>query len=267
MPSAKVNGISMYYEVHGNGEPMVLIHGSSYDVSAWAGQLGAFSKKYKVLLFDNRGTGRTEATKPPYDTAMMADDTAALMDHTGMESAHVLGYSLGGYIAQELALRHPGKVRSLILAATGANYYPIGKARTELLLRMVREGVSFELVLRTLFLWMFSNRFFEDDSRVSGAIEAFAKNPYPQPINGLEGQIAALLNHDASGRVGRISSRTLIVCGEDDIAVPARLSKQMAGCLRDSMFVMLKGAAHSFPFEMPEEFNRTVLEFLDDKLR
>lgn len=267
MPSAKVNGINMYYEVHGKGDPLVLIHGSGYDVSAWAGQLDTFSKKYRVLVFDNRGTGRTESTKPPYDTAMMADDAAALMDHAGMESAHVLGYSLGGYIAQELALRNPGKVRGLVLAATGANYYPIGRARTEVLLRMVREGVSFELVLRSLFLWMFSNRFFEDESRVNGAIEAFAKNPYPQPIDGLEGQIAALLNHDAAGRVGRISSRTLVVCGEDDIAVPAWLSKQMADCLMDSKFAVLKGAAHSFPFEMAEEFNRTVLEFLDDEFR
>ena len=120
MPQIKVGDINMYYEVHGEGIPLVLIHGLGADTNAWMFQMPELATKYKVVIFDNRGVGQTDTPDIPYSAQMMADDTADLMDALNIAEAHILGYSLGGFIAQELAIKYPQKVRSLILATSSA---------------------------------------------------------------------------------------------------------------------------------------------------
>jgi len=117
MPIAKVNDINMYYEMHGGGEPLVLIAGLGTDLTVYEPIINELSQKSKVLAFDNRGVGRTDKPDAPYAIEMMADDTAALMSGVGIEKAHVLGISMGGRIAMALALQHPDKVKSLVLTS------------------------------------------------------------------------------------------------------------------------------------------------------
>ena len=114
MPTVRVGDINMYYEIHGKGEPLLLIMGLGSDLTSWIFQIPEFSKKYRVIAFDNRGVGRSDAPDVPYSTAMMADDTTGLLDALGIERAHILGLSMGGFIAQELALKYPQRVKSLI---------------------------------------------------------------------------------------------------------------------------------------------------------
>src|ERR1044071_6561394 len=118
MPSVRVGEISMYYIEAGRGEPLVLVMGLGAGHLAWGFQVPAFAERYRVIAFDNRGAGQTDAPDHPYTTRMMADDTVGLMDALGVERAHVLGVSMGGMIAQEIALDHPDRVRSLQLHAT-----------------------------------------------------------------------------------------------------------------------------------------------------
>jgi 3-oxoadipate enol-lactonase len=120
MPYVKVNDIQMYYEMHGDGEPLVVILGLGTDVSEWDGIIRWLTEKYKVLAFDNRGAGRTDKPDIPYSIEMMADDTAGLMQALGMKQANVLGISLGGRIALELALRDAPSVKKLLLVSTSA---------------------------------------------------------------------------------------------------------------------------------------------------
>lgn len=120
MPTAHINGVELYYEQHGEGPPLVMIMGLRRNADWWWKQLPDFSKHFQVTVFDNRGSGRSDKPDMEYSIGLMAADTAGLMDHLGIATADVLGYSMGGYIAQELALGHPQKVQRLILVSTGA---------------------------------------------------------------------------------------------------------------------------------------------------
>src|SRR5712692_10433966 len=120
MPTIKVNDIHMYYEIHGEGEPLVLIVGLGTDISEWDGIIRWLAKKYRVLAFDNRGAGRTDKPDMPYSIEMMADDTEGLMNALAMQRAHILGISMGGRTALALALRHPQRVKRLVLVSTSA---------------------------------------------------------------------------------------------------------------------------------------------------
>ena len=118
MQRARVNGVELVYEIHGTGEPLVLIHGAQSDRSIFSGMLTDFTDQFEVLTFDQRGSGQSEKPDVEYTMGMIADDTAALMDHVGFSSAHIYGVSMGGMIAQELAIRHATHVRSLVLGCT-----------------------------------------------------------------------------------------------------------------------------------------------------
>ena len=120
MPTVRVGDINIYYEDYGKGEPLLLIAGWGTDLSCWLSQIPEFSTKYRVIAFDNRGAGRTDAPDEPYSFRMMADDAVGLLDALGIGQAHILGVSMGGCIAQEIAIEHPERTKSLILAATTA---------------------------------------------------------------------------------------------------------------------------------------------------
>lgn len=262
MPVVKVNDINMYYEIHGEGEPLVLIHGSCFDLTAWSLQVPAFSAKYRVITFDNRGAGRTDTTKPPYSARQMADDVKGLMDVIGIRNAHILGFSMGGAIAQELAVMHPEYVRSLILAGSYARLTPIGLSRTRLILQMFMEGVNPEFVIRNIFQWGFSERFFEDDKNVDTAVKNFLAPLYPQTQDGFEGQIHANIDYDGRDHINKISAPAMIISGREDLTVSVRCAEELASKIPNSELIILENAAHSFIFEESERFNRIVLEFL-----
>ena len=118
MPRAAVNGINMYYQVHGTGDPMIMVQGFGGVLQGWFFQTRAFKKHFQVMIFDNRGLGKTDGRGSPFTIETMADDTVGLLDHLGIERAHVLGMSLGGIVAQEVAINHPERVNKLVLTCT-----------------------------------------------------------------------------------------------------------------------------------------------------
>lgn len=264
VPKAMVNGINIYYEIHGEGEPLVLICGLGADLSSWAMQLAEFSQKYKVIVFDNRGVGRTDAPDAPYSTAMMADDVVGLMDAIGIDKAHILGSSMGGFIAQELALKYPQRVKSLILASTGAQETNIGKHLIATWVRMAREGVSLETRMREELLWIMSNNFFALPALVDGMVSYFVANPYPQSVHGLAHQTTACLEHNTAGRIGQITAPTLVIVGREDILLPVRISEELVTEIPHAKLVVIDGGAHAVNGEVPDKFNKAVLGFLSD---
>src|SRR5262245_18753158 len=228
MPTAKVGDIRIFYEVMGEGEPVVLIMGFGGDHLAWGFQVRELATRYRVIAFDNRGAGETDAPDIPYTTAMMADDTVGLLDALEIDRAHVVGASMGGMIAQEVALRHRRRVRSLQLHCTFAR----PDAQTRALLaawRAARPALAREAYMRLQFLWLFSPTTWEERPEFIEMILANGlAQPNPQTDVGFARQGDAILTHDTLDRLPALDVPTLITVGEDDILVPPRFSRALA---------------------------------------
>jgi len=269
MTIAKINDIDMYYEEHGdpNAEPLLLIMGFTMNAAAWAPQIPALSQRYRVIAFDNRGAGRSAQPEGPYSIAQMTADAAALLDHIGIESAHIIGASMGGMIAQEFALRYPGRVRGLVLSCTtpggphSVGYEEMmatsedGLAMTDLSEMLkparVKEGIDL----------MFTPEFLAHPG--PGLLQmGSAAMLYPQTLTGMKGQLAAVRAHDTYDRLPKITAPTLVIAGDADMLVDARNSPILASRIPGAKLVMLPGQRHGFTAEKPAETNAAILDFL-----
>jgi pimeloyl-ACP methyl ester carboxylesterase len=264
MPKVKVGDINMYYEVQGQakGEPLVLIAGMGGDLTSWTFQEREFSKKYKVILFDNRGAGRTDAPDKPYSIRMMADDTVGLLTALNIQNAHIVGVSMGGYISLELAINYPQKVKSLSLLTAAADQTPVGRYFTETRVKMAQEGVSPETLTMYSLLWVYTDKFFEDPKRVQAAIDARLNWPYKQPLYALARQVEACARHRTKERLSQITAPTLVLVGKEDILLPVKVSEVIAAGIPNAKLVILEGGGHGFCTEIPHKVNHAVLNFL-----
>ena len=261
MPQVAVNGIKVYYEIHGKGDPLVLIMGLRRNAEWWYCQIPALSEHFKVIAFDNRGAGRSDKPRMDYSIRLSADDTAALLEALGIKRAHVLGISMGGYIAQELAINYPDKVRSLILGCTSC-----GGERAVLMSqeRMkdfeAVDGLTPEQILRKNMDIYFSDEFIQEHpEKIKEFMEISFR--YPQPAEFFERQFAACLKHDTVDRLRLISVPTLIMAGEDDPLVPSENSRILKDLMPVAELFLFPGCRHCFFIEASEEFNQRAVAF------
>jgi len=252
----------MFYVEAGAGEPLVLVMGFGGDHLAWGLQMPAFAARYRVIAFDNRGIGQTDAPDAPYSIAMMADDTVGLLDALGIERAHVCGVSMGGMIAQEIALRHAARVRTLQLHATlarpDAYMHALSAVWGELRPKLGREEW-----LRTLALWLFAPiTYAERRELVELVIQNALANPYPQSLVGFYRQGEAVRGHDTLERLADIRCPTLVSVADADILVPLRFSRDIAQRVAGAELEIMVNAGHAYMWEKPEAFNAMCLDFL-----
>ena len=262
MPELDVNGIKMYYEIHGKGDPLILIMGLRRNLEWWYCQIPSLSKHFKVIAFDNRGAGRSDKPEMDYSIRLFADDTAGLMEELSVENAHVLGISMGGYIAQELAINYPDKVRNLILGCTscgGERAVLMSQERMEKF--TANQGLSPEDILQKDMDIYFSDRFIQENpQKIREFIEISLR--YYQPAHAFERQFAACLKHDTVDRLKNISVPTLIVAGDDDPLVPSENSQILKELMPWAKLQFLPACRHVFFIEDAERFNREVIAFL-----
>jgi pimeloyl-ACP methyl ester carboxylesterase len=262
MPRVRVRDIEMFYVEAGAGDPLVLVMGFGGDHLAWGLQLPAFAANHRVIAFDNRGVGQSDAPDVPYTTALMADDTVGLMDALGIERAHVCGVSMGGMIAQEIALRHPARVRTLQLHATLARPDRYMHELSESW-RRLRPSLDREEWLRLLALWLFAPvTYAERPEFVELVLQNAITNPYPQSLVGFLRQGEAVRTHDTLERLADIRCPTLVTVAEHDILVPPRFSHQIAQRVPGAEMKTLVDAGHAYVWERPDAFNAMCLEFL-----
>lgn len=265
MPTASINGISLYYEDQGRreGEPLLLIMGLGGHSLAWFLQLPALTPHYRVLTFDNRGVGRSEVPPGPYTLRQMADDAAGLLDHLGVARAHVVGWSMGGLIAQELALSYPERVGRLVLLASAARPRP---ALVEPWLTFQEQALTRELDRRGFALWLmpwgFTPAFMTQPDRVELALAQALADPYPATPQGFAAQAAACRAVDLRERLPALGTPTLVLVGAEDILTPPAYSRELAERIPGARLQVLERGGHGMPLEYPQAVNEALLAFL-----
>ena len=252
-------GVELAYEVRGDGPPLLLVQGLGYGGSGWGGAHELLAESFGVVSFDNRGFGRSDSPPGPYSVADLAADTAAVLDAAGLDRAHVLGVSLGGMVAQELALTRPERIDRLVLVSTtpgGAGSFPMPQ-RTMLLLATAA----------TLAPSIALERFVDNalgESPAAGLAERIVAyrtaNP-PDPA-GWASQAAAGAAFDALDRIGGIAASTLVLHGTADAVVDPRNGELLAGTIPGARLELFAGDGHLLSWEQPERFARLVTEFL-----
>ena len=263
--TVRANGQELYYEVHGEGQPLVLVMGIGYDSTLWTlAQVPALSQKFQVVIFDNRDAGRSSQATSAYTIADMADDTAGLMDALEIKKAHVCGLSMGGMIAMEFALRHPGRLDRMVL--TGASGAP---ARAVFHPIMTWNWVkpndkSGEIFACQQFTWLFSTTFLRNKDAVQQTVAMLSSNPNPVGPAGLQPAGPSVPAVRCAGPAGGVKARTLCIVGEQDLLTPVHECREVADKIPGARFevIMGDGSSHVVPIERPDDFNGLVTKFL-----
>ncbi len=261
MPTAEANGQTLYYEEHGSGEPLLCVQGLSVNTLGWALQVQAFAAVHHTVIFDNRDVGRSTIAATDYEISDMAADALGLADELGLDHFHLLGVSLGGAIAQEIALAAPGRVSALTLAMTyprsGAWGRKLGESWGARRLNQSREEHIDELLLLTL-----SEGFFENEEAVDYVRGMMLADPHPQPAEAFVRQLQASSRHDAQDRLRSLEVPTHVIGGEHDILIPVWKSRELAELIPGAKLSVIEGSPHGANLERAEEFNRLVLDFV-----
>lgn len=263
MPRIKVNDLELYYEIHGVGEPLLLIAGLGFGTWSWFRQIPEFSREFTTIAFDNRGAGQSDKPDAEYTIKMMAEDAGALLKALKIERAHVLGHSMGGYIAQELALHHPELVASLVLVSTsfGGKNAILMAPETAAQMRSELEAEDTEGALRRGLSLRFSDQFIVEQPDIIDQFLALRRANLP-PGSAWQRQFTACLGFETESRLASLRAPTLILTGGDDPIIPAENSNLLAEKILNSRLLILPGARHLAFVEHAKEFNRIVIEFL-----
>jgi 3-oxoadipate enol-lactonase len=262
---AEAGPASFHVEVHGNGPPLVLVQGLGYAVWAWREQIPAFSRRRRTIAFDNRGAGRSFKPRGPYSIELLADDAATVLRAHADEPAHVLGISMGGYVAQTLALRHPELVRSLVLGMTSAGgpaAVPVPESTLSVWLEHAGKPPE-EYARATAWLSFAPGWTDEQPDEYEEILRA--RLEYPTPPEAWRAQYDACNAFVERGApVEEIRVPTLVVHGDADRVVPVENGRLLARRIPGARLVELRGRGHLAFLEGPEEFNAAVESFLDE---
>lgn len=257
------DGIRIRYDTFGrrHGEPVLMIQGLGADSRGWFAQRPAIGLRYRGITFDNRGVGRSAKPVGPYDLEQMAADAVAVLDAAGHESAHVIGASMGGVIAQIMAVRHPQRVRSLVLACTACRH--LGWRR-ELLedWAATAQAQGMRVFANRSMRWLVGPRSLRRFWPAFGALTPLAMSA---PTHSFVSQVNAILDMDDSvrGLLHTVAVPTFVLVGSQDILTPQADAEEIAELIPDAELAVVQGGAHGFMVENFWEFNRLVQEFLE----
>ncbi len=262
MPEITVNGTSYYYELHGKGQPLVFIAGFGANHTAWRFVYPAFTDRYQVLIFDNPASGRTRDRGDLLTVESMADGVAGLIDALGLSAPHIVGHSMGGAIAQLLAIKYPDKLDRLVIANSAAEWRGRPLMALKGLIDVIKAGGSLDCQLEVSMPWLFGHGALADQKRKAELREMILDNPTPPSLEDLERQFHPLQEFDSSGDLGRIKATTLVIISDDDIlALPAE-SERMAESIPGARIARIPGG-HVSEFEQPEMLAQSIRNFLD----
>ena len=261
MPKVSVNGLKLFYEIEGEGEPVVLIPGFAAGRWIWFKQTD-LARRFRVIVFDPRGVSASDKPEGAQTIGLLADDIAHLLKTIGIESAHVVGASFGGFVAQEFALNYPAMTRKLVLCCTsfgGPNH--VAPERETLMALASTKGLNSKERMRANLLLAFTPEYLQTQTaEVDRVVHLRATNEVPEHI--YMNQLQAAMSFNAESRVERITSPTLVLSGDADVIVPVQNSRNLAAKIPGAQLRIIEGGSHTFFIERAEEFNQIVSEFL-----
>ena len=263
MPTVQANGINVYYEVQGQGEPLVLIPYLAADQACYSFQVAEYQKWFTCFTVDLRGAGRTDKPAGTYSSELFADDVAAFMAAVGVPRAHVAGLSLGAATGMWLAAKYPDRVKSLSLHSA----WP----RTDPFLRVVLEGWQVmaraldsvtELVIKAVFPWCLTPELYASRPDYIEELANFVRSRPMPPVDAFLRQSDAVLAHDAVNQLARIQAPTLVTFGQRDVATSTRFADTFKNAIPNCQVVVFDGCSHTPIYEDVGEFNGQSLAFL-----
>jgi pimeloyl-ACP methyl ester carboxylesterase len=263
MPQVDVDGLTINYEVQGEGEPLLLIPYTSADHACYAFQLPAYTEHFSCIAIDLPGSGESDKPPGPYSTDGQADQVAAFLDAIGIDQAHVAGMSFGAAVGMHLAARHPGRVRSLSLHS--------GWHATDDYLRIVVEQwrtlatalpTVADVVIQGIFPWCFTPEMYVERPEFVATLVDFVRGRPAQPVDAFVAQIDAVVAHDASSALGKIDVPTQITFGARDLCCSTRFAEPLKSGIAGSELVVFDHLSHAGLHEDPETFNHATLDFL-----
>ncbi len=260
MATTAANGVELWTDQEGEGDDVLFISGLADEGACWVDQVAGLKDRYRLTTFDNRGVGRSSTPDGPFRISDFAADTAALMDALELEHVHVVGSSMGGAIAQELALAHPDRIRSLVLNGTWCRGDRFLHEVFRNWMWSAEQADSIRDFLVTVNLWCFSPRIW-NEGIMDEWIAAAEASPHAQSVDAFCRSAQALIEHDSADRLGGIGAPTLVTVGELDLCLPARFSQELVDRIPNARLVVIPGVGHQ-PFqEAPEDYNRLLDEF------
>lgn len=255
------DGVELYYESTGSGDAVLLVMGLGMAATGWWRTVEVLAARFRVLAFDNRGSGRSDSPKGPYSVAQFAADAAAVLDAAGEERAHVYGISLGGMIAQELALSRPERARSLVLGAStpGGVEHVLPDQETLAFLQR-RAGMGFEEGVWASIPYNYgaATRTTRADRLGADIVERLR---FPPDADGYMAQLAAAWGWDATARLAQLTHPALVLHGDEDRIIPVENGRRLAQAIPGARYEELAGAGHLYPTDEPRA-DREVLRFL-----
>lgn len=266
MPQHQHRDITLYYEQHGQGPDLVLIGGLTSDHQAWKSILRQLSPHFRVLIFDNRGVGLSSTPDYPYTLEMMADDALSLLDLLRIEKAHILGHSLGGAIAMQIAIQAPKRVDKLIVSCSRDKISAIASLFFQTREKIQTMGASPELLAEYVMPFLFCEKFLANKMNVKGFAQWAARNPNPQSAIGFSRQLHASRSRVLAEDLHKITAQTLIIGGSEDIIANPKQTAELASRIPNSTMKLIDDCAHMPHVEQARVFSELVLSFLSDSL-
>lgn len=263
MANISVDGRTIAFDDVGSGVPVVWLQGTGESRKAWAFQMSEFTERYRCVAIDHRDVGGSTYVDEPYTPADLAADAAAVMDHLSLEPSHIVGYSLGGAAAQELAIARPDLVRSLVLVSTWARSDEWFKAQMRNWQAIRRHFWDDEAGFLDAFSpWGWSPSTYATPGLVDGLHAAMMAEELQQRPDGWIRQCDADIAHDVADRLGGITVAALVIVGEHDICTPPRFARELCALLPNAEFLTIPNAGHGVYVEQPANFNGAVAGFL-----
>lgn len=275
MPFAKINNVEINYHTVGDGQPLLFIAGLGVDNMCWIYQVPKFQEFFKVIVFDNRGIGKSTGSIAPYSIRMMADDAVELLKYLNIEKSHIVGTSMGGMIAQEIAINYPNMVDKLVLCSTFAK----PQNMVEIIMKGVKDIIGYNaldifginphrLVFEKLFSYLLQQIFSEEFLLENKKLIEETLRKYLSKLTYVETflkQTGAVYTHNTFDRLNLIKAETLIITGMEDKLVVPECSDILAEKISRSKLRKIEHAEHGMHFEMPDIINKIVIDFLSAK--